>query len=77
VRVINRYRGEVDVGVAVSLRRVADELEAHTDGYAAHLNLEAGEHHTLRKEKAALVAVAWLDWHGIPYTRDEGAVRAG
>ena len=65
MRVINHYGGEVDVAVAVSLRRVADELEAHTDGYAAHLNRETGELYTLRKEKVTLVEDC-ADLDGLP-----------
>jgi len=43
------------MAVAVSLRRVVDELEAQTEGSAAHLNRETGDLYTLREEEAGLV----------------------
>jgi len=43
------------MAVTVSLRRVVDELEAQTEGSAAHLNRETGDLYTLREEEAGLV----------------------
>ena len=63
------------MAVAVSLRRVVDELEAQTDGCTAYLNRETGELYTLREEEAALVEDC-ADLDGLPDWQGDEVVRA-